>query len=50
MSYIRPARKDEVIKFLEGFFGDSLAPVVLDALANALIDEWDLVGYFKTAT
>lgn len=50
MSYVRPARKDEVVKFLERFFGESLQPVVIDALAEALIEEWDLVGYFNTAT
>lgn len=48
MSYVRPASKNEVIRFLENHFGEALQPIVLDGLAAALIQEWDLVGVFPT--
>lgn len=54
MSYVRPARKDEVVKWLleNGFAEEKpgYGHVDADELAAALVDKWDLVGYFHTAT
>lgn len=54
MSYVRPARKDEVVAWLlaNGFAEDEPGYGHVDAetLAAALVEKWDLVGYFTTAT
>lgn len=47
MSYVRPARKDEIIAFLDSIDWINLSA---EQLADALIVKYDLVGYFKTAT
>lgn len=51
MSYVRPAKVEEVVKWLlengyaeeQAGFGHADA----DTLANALVDKWDLVGVFS---
>jgi hypothetical protein len=54
MSYVRPARKDEVVAWLleNGFAEENsgYGHVSADELAAALVEKWDLVGYFHTAT
>lgn len=53
MSYVRPARKDEVIEWLLHNFaeeGSEYVNVTAEELAAALIDRYDLVGFFRSAT
>lgn len=53
MSYVRPARKDEIIEWLLVNFaeeGSEYVNVTAEELADALIDKYDLVGFFKSPT
>lgn len=52
MSYIRPAKKNEVVDWLlaNGYAEEKpgYGHVSADELAQALIDEWDLVGHYSS--
>lgn len=53
MSYVRPARVDEVRAWLIENFWDSDHEMIIvepEELAIRLTEKWDLVGYFSTAT
>lgn len=51
MSYIRPARKDELAAwFVNNPVGVSFTEDEAEILAAALVAHWDLVGVFNTAT
>lgn len=52
MSYIRPAKKSEVVAWLltHGYAEEQpgYGHVSADELAEALISEWDLIGNFSS--
>lgn len=52
MSYVRPARIDEVLEWLLYNFaeeGSEYVNVQAEELAIRLVEKYDLVGYFGTA-
>lgn len=48
MSYVRPAKVSEVVAFLAQYTNNGIVEVDANALAEALVKEWDLVGIFRT--
>ncbi len=52
LSYLRPARKNEVVDWLYSteFVNNDLVEIGVETLAEALIEKWDLIGPFSSPT